>query len=276
LSDPFSLIIKYNDFHQLLNQVKTWKEGIKISLTKYNIPHFEDSLIFIDPVDKDRNVAAAVSPRTFHQFIKASKAYIHQPKYTFFYPKPIQSWSLTQIKDTLHEKQATFIGIRFTKPNIIKENLYPQLRKTCTTIKKQSEEEGFTIHDIQFYINELSNMAYIIIKTDDEPLSESYTHIGPPVTLKKNTQEFIDKWINHPATITQPFQRNGRTYVIVKRKYRYLTHYLQDTLPDLSLGKHIDQMVLKDYTLLTESQLINPELQQFWTSYLENKNPWDR
>ncbi|MBS3778208.1 MAG: CCA tRNA nucleotidyltransferase [Candidatus Thermoplasmatota archaeon] len=270
------LVIKYESFHQLLTHVQHWKEGIQLTLTSHEIPDFEDPLIFIDPVDKDRNVAAAVAPHTFQRFINASKEYLQQPKKTFFFPLSTKPWSLEQIKKTLQKQQVSYLGIRFTKPNIINENLYPQVRKACTAIKKASEEEAFTIHDCRFHINSKSDKIYIIIKTDEKPLSETYTHMGPPVKLKKNTKEFTEKWKNHPAAIKKPFQKNGRSYVTVKRKYRHLKNYLQDNLTELSLGKHIDPIVRKEFKLLSQSELLISELRLFWTEYLEDKKPWER
>lgn len=270
------LIIKYERFHQLLDHVRHWKEGIEISLTNHPIPHFDDPLIFIDPVDKDRNVAAAVAPHTFHQFITASTDYLKTPKKTFFFPKPAKPWSLHQIKTKLEKQSAAYIGIRFTKPNIINENLYPQVRKACTSIKNASNQQDFIIKDIRFHIDTETNTIYIILKTNDEPLSETYTHKGPPTILEKNTQEFIDKWKKHPATVKPPFQNNRRTFVTVKRTYRYLQRYLQDNLPKLSLGKHIDAVISEKYDILSQRDLIKPELQLFWTKYLDDKKPWER
>ena len=244
------LIIKYEGFHQLLTQVQQWNEGIQITLTSYEIPDFEDPIIFIDPVDKDRNVAAAVAPHTFHRFITASKEYVQQPKITFFFPKPIKPWPLDHIKKTLQKQQASYLGICFSKPSIINENLYPQIRKACTAIKKASAEESFTIHDIRFHIDNKSDTIYLIIKTDDTPLSKTFTHTGPPVKLKKNTKEFTEKWKDHPATVKKPFEQNGRSYVTIKRKYRHLKNYLQENLTDLSLGKHIDPIVKNEFKIV--------------------------
>ena len=270
------LIIKYDSFHNLLRHVKKWKKGIKITLTNHPIPKFEDPLVFIDPVDRDRNVGAAVVLQTFHRFIMASKDYLHQPKETFFFPKQTKPWSLHQIEKTLNKQQATYIGIKFEKPKIIKENLYPQIRKACTAIKKQSTEKEFSIHDIRFHVENTSSLIYIIIKTSEKPLSETFTHKGPPIKLKKNTKEFIDKWKDNPATVKPPFQENGRTYVTVKREYRYLKNYLKDNLSLFSLGKHLDAIVDNKYEVLSLNDLIKPELQLFWTYYLEDKKPWER
>jgi len=270
------LIIKYESFHNLLQNVTKWKEGIKITLTNHPIPDFDDPLVFIDPVDKDRNVAAAVVLQTFHRFITASRDYLHQPKETFYFPKPTKPWSLEKIERVLIKQEATYIGIQFEKPRIIKENLFPQLRKACNAIEKQSSEEGFIILDTRFHVDGEKNLIYLIIKTTEKPLSETVTHKGPPVKLKKNTKEFIDKWKNHSATVVEPFKEDDRIFVTLKRPYRHLKNYLSDTLSSFSLGKHIDTIVEKKYKILSQHELIKSDLQLFWTKYLDDKKPWER
>jgi len=83
------LIIHYQTFHQLITRAQHWKKGKTISLTNHPICSFDDSLIFIDPVDTERNVASALSDETFHRFITACTSYLHNPLITFFFPKQI-------------------------------------------------------------------------------------------------------------------------------------------------------------------------------------------
>ncbi|MDG6219343.1 MAG: hypothetical protein QCI00_07870, partial [Candidatus Thermoplasmatota archaeon] len=270
------LILKFHSFHQLLSHARHWKRLTTLSLTDHPIPSFSDPLIFIDPVDPERNVAAAVSPHSFHRFINACNSYLKHPKTTFFFPKPITAWSLEKIKEVVNKQPAVYLGIRFKKPQIINENLYPQLRKACKAIENASTREGFSIYDTCFHIDTKKDKVYILIKTDKAPLSETYTHEGPPLSLQKNTKEFIKKWKNHPATIKAPFQQNERTYVGVRRAYQNLSDYLNHHLLTFSLGRHIDASLAQEYEILTQSNLIIPDLFLFWTAYLDDKKPWER
>lgn len=270
------LILRFKSFQNLINHASNWKKGKKISLTSNHIPNFEDSLIFIDPVDKERNVAAAVAPKTFQRFIIACQDYLTHPKITFFFSNPAIPWSLEKIEQTINKQQYAYIGIHFQKPGIINENLYPQIRKACRSITQASTEEGFTIYDTSFHIDTKTDIIYLIIKTDNIPLSETYVHQGPPTHLEKHTKEFIEKWQNHPAAVSPPFQQNNRTYVKLKRPYRYLSDFLNDNLTKLSLGRHLGSIIKKEYSIVDQNDLIIPQLTLFWTTYLDNKKPWER
>ncbi|MEF8847604.1 MAG: CCA tRNA nucleotidyltransferase [Candidatus Thermoplasmatota archaeon] len=270
------LVLKYKNFRNLLKNSAEWKKGIKISLSDEKSPEFDDPLTFIDPVDSERNVASALSEKNFDLFKKASQSYLKQPRITFFYPNKIKQWKLSKIKKNLEQQNKKYVGVEIPKPKIIDENLYPQIRKACRSVKEKSEEKGFKILDVDFYIDEKQKKIYIIIKTNKKPLPLAYTHMGPPVSLQKNKQEFVKKWKNNSRLKKGPFEKNGRIYVKVKRKHRRIEGFLEDNFPDLSLGKNIDKKVEKKYKILKQKELIKENLKVFWTKHLDKKMPWER
>ncbi|MCS7134964.1 MAG: CCA tRNA nucleotidyltransferase, partial [Candidatus Aenigmarchaeota archaeon] len=89
------LIIYYKSFVNLLKSVTKWrvKEIIDIEnqWKKEDYHHlkkkFKDEvLIVIDPVDKERNVAAALSAYNFFKFKKLAEEFLKEPKEEFFFP----------------------------------------------------------------------------------------------------------------------------------------------------------------------------------------------
>ena len=148
------LIIQFDSFYNLLTNAVDWKPGTKISLLKKKIPSFPETLIVIDPVDPERNVASAISPETFNLFKKASKAYLKNPKKSFFFPNPIKPWPMEKIKTIIQNGLYEYIGICFPKPDIIDENLYPQIRKACKNIETICTAYGFNVHNILSMVNE--------------------------------------------------------------------------------------------------------------------------
>ena len=100
--------------------------------------------------------------------------------------------------------------------------------------------------------------------------------MGPPVKLKKNADEFIQKWKNNPRTIKKPFEKDKRLYVEIKREYTDIRHLLKEQVKNLSLGKHIDKIIKKDLNILETKELMTDNLRVFWTEYLDKKMPWER
>lgn len=270
------LIIKYDSFRNLTKQAQNWTYGTKLSLTSNHIPNFSTPLIFIDPVDPKRNVASALSEKNFSLFIVACKAYQTKPRKTFFFPHSLHPWTLPQIKKALEKQPGHFIGVWFKKPDIINENLYPQLRKASRALKDICEQHDFPILGTPFFVDKKSNVIYILLHTVHKHIQKNKIHEGPPLQLKTHMQDFISKWANDPRTITKPYQKNGRIYVTIKRTYTNIEHLLNDQICHLSLGKDITLHKKSDYRLLTQCDLLRKELKLFWTAYLDNKYPWER
>lgn len=266
------LIIKYSNFRSLISDAQNWCYGHKITLQKGKTPDFKTPIVFIDPVDIKRNVSSAVSEEKFNHFLKASREYIKKPRITFFFPKKIKPWDLKRIKKELGEKQV--IAVKIKKPSIISENLFPQVRKAVRSINELCERLDFTILDYRFYINE--NEIYMLLYPKNHKISKTKIHMGPPVEMKKNADDFINRWTEDKRTIKNPFEKKGRLYVEIKREYTEIGSLLRDQVKNLSLGKHIDKIVKKNYVILNKDDLLIEKLRVFWTEYLDKKTSWER
>ena len=270
------IILYYGSFSNALKNAKNWKKGEKLALSKAKYPSFDSSLTFIDPVDSERNVASALSKEKFNLFKRACKEYLQDPKITFFFPNKVKPWPLEKIKEEIESLKYQFIGLKVDKPDIIDENLYPQARKAARSIKETSKRYGFTIYDTDFFIDNKKSAIYIIVKTKEEKLSDTIEHMGPPTKLKENSDDFLKRWKKDSKLVKKPYEKNGRLYVEIKREYTEIKHFLKDQVTDFSMGKHIDQIVKKKYSILKKDDLIKINLAEFWTEYLDGKMTWER
>jgi tRNA nucleotidyltransferase (CCA-adding enzyme) len=130
------------------------------------------------------------------------------------------------------------------------------------------------IRTATFSIDETS--IYILVQPETFTLPKTILHEGPPVTLKKNANEFIEKWVNHPRTQKKPFEKNKRSYVEINREYTNIRTLLEDQIKTLSLGKHIDQAIREGYKIFDGKNLLIEPLRLFWTTHLDPRMPWDR
>jgi len=270
------LILKFTSFINLVKRATGWKFGEIFSLDKANIPAFNTPLTFIDPVDYKRNVASALSNKKFELFIFACKKYLENPSMKFFFPNKISPWSTEKIKSEIKKIDALFIGIILPKPNIIIENLYPQIRKAAKSILISSEKYGFKILDVSHHIDDLKKIIIIILKLDNKPLSPIYKHMGPPLKNKKNIKNFIEKWEKNPKTIKKPYEENNRIFVNIKREYIDIKEFLHNNIDDLSLGKHLDKIDSGKIYIVKNEKIITENLRIFWTNYLDGKMIWER
>jgi tRNA nucleotidyltransferase (CCA-adding enzyme) len=270
------LIMNYGSFHQLIDQAQKWQYGEKLYLTAGEYPDFETPLTFIDPVDSKRNVASALSREKFDLFKTACNDYLQKPSSSFFFPTMITPWSLDTIKKELKKQEGYFVGITLAKPDIIAENLYPQVRKAVRSLQELCERYDFTVLDTRFHVDDQNKRMYIILKAQQEQLSNVRIHSGPPVQREKNAHEFRQKWYNNPRVLRKPYEKEGKLYVELEREYKDITILLEEQVGKLSLGKHITEIVKKGYRVLAPQDLLIADLALFWTSYLDKKKPWER
>jgi len=100
-------------------------------------------------------------------------------------------------------------------------------------------------------------------------------HTGPPTTKKENIEQFLKKWEHNSLVVKGPYQENNRLYVEIKRRYTNVETFLEKEFEKLSLGKHIDLIVSRKYTILEIDSLLSEKLKVFWTSYLDEKTSWE-
>lgn len=269
------LILKFQTFQKLIKTAKDWKPGLRLSLSNTKSPDFDTPLIFIDPVDKERNVASAVSIDKFNLFVRASNEFLNKPKITYFFPNEPKLWSLEKIQSFILNQDFLYVGIIFSKPDIIAENLHPQIRKGMRSIAFSCESYGFKILDKEYNVDEKNKKVYIILKTLKSPLPEKYPHQGPPVDFEKNALDFKKKWADNENTIKPPYEKNGRLYVDVKRRYTNIKDFLVENIFELSMGKDIDKKMQNRCEVVDSKKLVVKDLQEFWTRYLDERMTWE-
>lgn len=128
------LIIQYGSFMKLLEEAAEWKatpviDIIWVAPAKELLKKFDGAaMVVMDPVDKERNVAAAVSKTTLSHFIYTAREFLKKPSQEFFFAKSKKvdrKWIQKQIRD----RATCMLGIEFRKPKVVEDILWPQLYK---------------------------------------------------------------------------------------------------------------------------------------------------
>ena len=80
------LILKYGNFIQTLKiAAENWNYGYIVDIEDYGTANlFKDPLKAVDPVDKNRNVAAALTLQKMSEFIVAAGNFLHNPSEEYF------------------------------------------------------------------------------------------------------------------------------------------------------------------------------------------------
>jgi len=142
------LTINYGSFLRLIKSIPGWKEGAVIDFKGYykgknvfaeiNKSKLTSPLIIIDPVQKDRNAAAALSYEKFDMLRKRAKEFLKNPSKNFFEVKV-----LTEKDIKSHEKNIIILNTIPLKRK--KDVAGAKMLKAFNSIERSLADNGFEV-----------------------------------------------------------------------------------------------------------------------------------
>jgi tRNA nucleotidyltransferase (CCA-adding enzyme) len=231
------LVIYYKGFNRLLKKTVKWKAGDVIDVKKFykskkdvlkNLNKSKKSpLILIDPVQKDRNIAAALSLEKFNKFKKLASVYLKNKSELFFIKK---EKDLNKLKDYFILKIEPLKGKR--------DIVGSKLLKSLKCIKMKLDSEGFLVKD---YGWKWDKNAYFWFKIKNKKLSKFKKHYGPLVKQKEHLKSFEKKWKKHRI-----YREKGRVYVNMPRKFVNAGDFLRYLLKDKNVNRRVKSIKLQN------------------------------
>jgi tRNA nucleotidyltransferase (CCA-adding enzyme) len=234
------LLIYY--FEDLTNLFNNFSELHKKPLDFYGrneeelstIPHFQnDYLIIIDPIDKNRNVASAISKKAYKYCNHKISEFLKKPSLDFFNIKPIPEANLSDKKDPLLS-HINIVELR----NINKEIHYTinrdKLYSLGESIKANGEKEfshverfGKIIFEV--YFEDEKDQYNLAIFSEKPYISDTYVRRGPPIKETKHVINFKKK---NPGY----FEKEGYLWVETLREFNnffdFLIKFVKNKIPD--------------------------------------------
>ncbi|MBI5047118.1 hypothetical protein HZC07_05320, partial [Candidatus Micrarchaeota archaeon] len=209
------LIVKYGTFKKFVRAAAEWTSDdrpIFIDIKKYYkskevdgiCKKFDSPFIVIDPTDKNRNVAAAVSEDNLVRLIYLCKNFVKKPSEEFFFRKP-PSFEEQVAKAS---KGLPCFVVSMPRPDVVDDILWGQLHKL--TGQLEAHLEDFSPKIMADDSKHLVRIA-LILKKDVLPKKMQIT--GPPLEMKQHVEQFKK---THPkskftiktkkiyATVTRP------------------------------------------------------------------------
>ncbi len=223
------LVIKYGSFMDVLKNARKWKRNAFISLDGKH-GDFDSPLVFIDPTDPKRNVASAVSLRSYAMFIFASKEFLKEPKITFFFPREYPEFD----PENVGKRGIRILHIKMEKPDVIDDILFPQIRKFSNLLMDNLMDFGIT--KMHYYVDDC---VHILIESYHQDLPRMEMHQGPPV-WNRNSENFIKKW--RGRAFNGPYIMEGKFYADVERKYKSIEDAIRKIISSASIGKDLDKL----------------------------------
>ena len=283
------LILHYKSFAKVLKAFAQYKERIVIDIENYYKNRenelrllFKEPLVIIDPVDKGRNVASAVQNQKLYTFVAAARVFLQNPSLNFFYPQETKALAINELKKTLKRKGSTIIFLTFGKINAVPDVLWGQLYKSQRSLHKLVQTNDFRILRTQAWSDE-KTANILILELEQQFLSPTRKHIGPPLERKKECENFLKKHLNNLDIFTGPYIEDGRWIVDIRRKHTNAITLLKEKLKEggknAGMAELISQQLQKGFKILVNDEIVevyqkNTEFAKFLTEFLSGKPKW--
>ena len=226
------LISKYGSFIKFIENASKWKVstviGNKKDAEKLNWAKKLSPLIIIDPVQPDRNAAAALSKEQYNNIIRSSEKFLKSPSESLFEQQPIN------INNLKEKGNLTIIEVQPVKGK--RDVSGAKALKAFEFLIKHSSE--YNVIDSIFDYNESLATFYIITKK--KKILSEYKHYGPPTNNKQALIQF--KKSNKLPIKTDKKLR--KYYVIKKRKIHDIRNHIKELLQMEEVTSRVKSVML--------------------------------
>ena len=202
------------------------------------IKRFGSMFVVIDPVDKNRNVAAGVSLESLSRFVITARTFTSRPSIKVFYGKRFVPRKAAALLSKFLSESGLDIFIMATQvPNKSEDIVWPQLRKVSEFIANQAERAGFRIYfSVPIVVGDRGLMVFFSPK---ERITARMLK-GPSVFMPKAQKEFSD---SHKNAVGM-FLREDVIYALERSKYGTLKDLLEEIIEGKLVKRHKDIKII--------------------------------
>ena len=210
------LTVYYGSFLNLIKSATKWNNKVVIDVEKYfrgkdvfklvNTSKLASPLIVIDPVQKDRNAAAALNDEKFEAFKKVAREFLKNPLKEFFIKKDLKSIFLEKKS---RNNKLIIVKVKPLSGKI--DVIGGKLLKIYEFFKKEFQSHNFEILLTDWEWDK-KNEAMFYFLFDKKSLPKNIEVEGPPLKIKEHFENF--KKIHKKTLFKQ-----GRIFALEKRKY---------------------------------------------------------
>ena len=245
------LVAGHGGFRPLIEAAADWHPPLSFDPEAHGRETFDDPLTVIDPTDPERNVAAVLSATNLARLQHYARDLLSDPRTDLFFrgtPRPLDR---EVVRAHVAERGTTPIAVVFEAPDVVEDQLYPQLRRSRAGIADELARRGFEpLRTAAF----AGDRAVLLFELAVAELPAVERHEGPPVDARRHAEGFYEKYAD--ADAYGPFLDGERYVVERERRFASATAFLRsDAIFEVALGARVETALQEDYDLL-----VGPEI----------------
>jgi tRNA nucleotidyltransferase (CCA-adding enzyme) len=245
------LVLEFGGFQAFVDAVADWELPVRFDPENHGQRSFEDPLVVVDPTDPERNVAAVCSTRNVARLIHHARDLLTDPRLELFEAREPDPLSAEATRAEIEARGTAPIAVRFEAPDVVDDQLYPQLEKSLAGIEGALERAGFDpIRSTCFAAAD----AVLLVECAVGELPAIARHRGPPVGVREHAEGFQETYAD--AAVVGPFIDDEGRYVVERaRSARTPSALVRETLFDVSLGPHVKSALEENHEILAGTEL---------------------
>jgi tRNA nucleotidyltransferase (CCA-adding enzyme) len=180
---------------------------------------FESPIVIIDPIDRNRNLGAAISIQNITDFILISRNFLKKNSLSYFKEK-----STNKIPGEL-AKNTIIINFKYKKRS--DDIVYGQIKRAANSIESQMIKEGFIVlrNDAVVYDETKASLLFLL---QSLTISKNEIRTGPDVFSGDFSTKFIH--INSKKSKLMWTDKEGKLQSLQTRRYENAKSYLNDLI----------------------------------------------
>ncbi|MFC7249327.1 CCA tRNA nucleotidyltransferase [Halomicroarcula sp. GCM10025324] len=263
------LVLEYDGFRPLLSAVADWQPPVELDPEGHGQASFDDPLVVIDPTDPERNVAAVCSAENVARFQHYARAMLADPDEDFFEAERPAPYGPDDVLSAIDRRGTTPVALWFDAPDVVEDQLWPQLRKSLGGLTDALDRQGFDVfRSAAFAIDgddsrdgdadptqSVAGEAVFLVElaVTERPAVER--HEGPPVHVREHATGFCEAYADDPD-VTGPYVDGDRYVVERPRTFTSAVAFLRsDGVFDVRLGPHVESSLETGYEVLVGAEL---------------------
>jgi len=248
------LVVEYGGFREFVEAAADWHPPVEIDPEDHGTATFEDPLVVIDPTDPERNVAAVCSDASVARLQHYARELLADPREALFdatarEPGPLDP---DEVRERFAARATTPVALRFDAPDVVDDQLYPQLERSREGLTSELDRRGFDVLRSAAFADE-SAVLLVELSVAERPAVER--HEGPPVHVRDHATDFYEAYADDPDAYG-PFVDGDRYVVEREREFETAREFLaSDALLDVALGAHVETRLQAGYEVLAGDDL---------------------
>ena len=191
-----------------------------------------------------------LSATNLARFQHYARELLGAPSEALFEPDDPEPLGSGEVRDHLDRRGTTPVAIVFDAPDLVDDQLWPQLRRSLDGIVRGLDGHGFDVLRATAMtdaagaeddsVGATRAALYAELEVTERPAVER--HEGPPVAVRKHAASFYESYVDDVDPDTYgPFIDGDRYVVEREREFATVGEYLEsDAAGDVALGAQVE------------------------------------